>query len=256
MKILFSILFLGVLFSCTTRTDFYVGIWELNKTNGASTLTLSESGELNLEIQKFAAYENLNYQAVEVTHDKADIIAGEGWDCIQLTLHRLTENLCIGNTYKCYIDGNMIDEVFLARKNGHAVGSVDKPEAELIVLPDGYVGEFFIVYQDGEPDPSKLIYINDKGIGFNAGSPELRQLFNANRFFRYAGEKGHIPIVNPRDYKADVHSIPELVRGGAALVVVQKGFNQSGRAEWNEAHEEGIEDGLNIEYFEIRLVAE
>jgi hypothetical protein len=150
----------------------------------------------------------------------------------------------------------MIDEVFLARKNGHAVGSVDKPEAELIVLPDGYVGEFFIVYQDGEPDPSKLIYINDKGIGFNAGSPELRQLFNANRFFRYAGEKGHIPIVNPRDYKADVHSIPELVRGGAALVVVQKGFNQSGRAEWNEAHEEGIEDGLNIEYFEIRLVAE
>jgi hypothetical protein len=256
MNLLFSFVLLGVLFACANRTDFYIGIWELNKENGASTLTLSESGDLNWEIQKFAAYENLNYKAVEVTNDKADIIAGQDRDCIKLTLQRLSENLCIGCTYKCYIDGNMIDEVFIARKNGHPVGSVDKPKAELIVLPDGYVGEFFIVYQDGEPDPSKLIKINDKGIGYNGGSPELRQLFNANRIFRYAGQKGHIPIVNPEDHKEKVHSVSELVRGGATLEIVQKGFNQSGRAEWNEAHGEGIEDDLNIEYFEIRLVAE
>lgn len=113
---LISIVFLLV--SCSNRTEFYLGKWELNEENGISTLSLSENGKLNWDISGVRVFENMTYEAVETSRQNVDITAGQGGDCIKLTLQRLTKNQFMGWNYKCYIDENMIDEVFIARKMG------------------------------------------------------------------------------------------------------------------------------------------
>lgn len=119
-------------------------------------------------------------------------------------------------------------------------------------MPDGYTGVFYIVYQDSERNPSSEIIIDDKGIGINPGEPDLKQLFNANRIFRFEGEERQISILNPNGYGKGLDAKSKSVLEDQGVVIVQKGFNQSPRNDWNTAYGENVKDKWNIEYFEIR----
>jgi hypothetical protein len=252
MKTLTLISLAFLLISCTTNTDFYYGTWELNKENGFSTISLSESKKLNWNLSGIRIFENVPFEVVQISPQEIDIIAGKGDDCIKLTMQKLSDNLCIGCNYKCYIDENMIDEVFILRKNGARFEPIPKSKEETIILPIGYLGEFYIVYQNVNDNFTKPIQINEKGIGVSQANPDLKQLFNVNRIFKFEGQKVMIPIFNPNDYsiKMDVES--EMTFNENEIVIIQKGFNQSGRNDWNKKFDEDVKDNLNIEYFEVR----
>ena len=255
MKTKNFIYLLLILISCSNEPDFYFGTWELNNKNEVSTLTLSKNKTLNWAIHGIGVYEDLSFETIKVSPQKYDIFVGQGNDCIKLTMQRLTDNLSIGCNYKCYINENMIDEVFIARKNGHPIEPIPNPEQETIILPNSYIGDFYIIYQNTGDNPSNLIEINNKGIGINQGEPDLKQLFNTNRAFRIEGEEKHIPIANSNDFitmQSNVLLESISIFENNALVIIQKGFNQSGRNQWNEENDENVKDNLNIEYFEIR----
>jgi len=253
MKTLSLISLSFFLLSCNTKTDFYYGIWELNKENGLSTLSLSESKKLNWDLSETRIFENATFEALKISPSKYNIIAGHGNDCIKLTIERLTDNMCIGCNYKCYIDENMIDEVFVLRKNGTRIEPLQKPEEETIILPVGFLGEFFIAYHQ-DNNPTSTIQINSKGIGNNHGEPDLKQLFNANRIYRFEGQKVHIPILNPSDYTYRFIEELDIDFNESEVVIIQKGFNQSGRNKWNKEFDEDVNKNMNIEYFEIRRI--
>jgi hypothetical protein len=256
MKTKNFIYLLLILTSSRNEPDFYFGTWELNKENEVSTLILSNDKKLNWDFFGTRIFENMPFEAVKISTQRYDILAGQGNDCLKLTLQRLTDNMSIGYNYKCYINENMIDEVFIARKNGHPIEPIPKPEQETIILPNGYIGNFFIVYHNTNDNASNIIYINNKGIGINTGDPDVKQLFNANRSFKYEGQTNLIPILNPNDYTIIKHSngVLDSIRNDTELVIIQKGFNQSGRNAWNKEYDENIKDNFNIEYFEIRLM--
>jgi hypothetical protein len=254
MKTLTLISLAFLLISCTTNTDFYYGTWELNKENGFSTISLSESKKLNWNLSGIRIFENVPFEVVQISPQEIDIIAGKGDDCIKLTMQKLSDNLCIGCNYKCYIDENMIDEVFILRKNGTQIEPIQKPEEETIILPVDYLGEFFIVYYQIDNNPTNTIQIDHKGVGHNPGEPDLIQLFNANRIFRFEGQKEQIPILNPSDYTNQFNLNLNIDFNESDVIVIQKGFNQSGRNKWNKEFDEEVKDNLNIEHFEIRRI--
>lgn len=115
MKTIAYLLIMFIYISCNTQPDFYFGTWELNKQNGLSTMSLSDSKVLNWYIAGIRIYKNMPFIVVQITPQKYNIVFGQGTDCIKLTLQRLTEHMSIGCIYKCYINENMIDEVFIAR---------------------------------------------------------------------------------------------------------------------------------------------
>jgi len=246
------ILLLFIAVSCNKSADFYIGTWELNKENGISTLTISENKTLSWDIRGFRFFEYPDFKAVMLSPEKYDIIAGQDKECSKFTMEKLSDHQCICCDYKCYIDENMIDEVFIFRKNQHPQEPIEKPDKEIIILPKDYEGNFYIVYQYSSDSQSKKIKINDKGIGINQGAPELRQLFNANRSFRFEGQEKDITIANPDDYMECINPKLDSNFKDEEVIVIQKGINQSGRTEWNEEHGEEVRENLNIEHFEVR----
>lgn len=256
MKKLLLLSLLFVLFSCTDRDEFYVGKWELNEENGLSILTISENQTLDWTISGFKLYDNKSFESAKLSPDVYSLFSEKGNDCFKLTLKQLTADICLGCNYKCHINDNMIDEVFLARKNGQPLQDIPAPEKETIVIPEGFEGEFFIIYNEIENRSSKQVDINEKGIGINRGTPELKQLFNANRVFVLEGQEAAIPVFNPSDYRKvlDLNAAISVQENG--VVVIQKGFNQSPRNQWEQAHGIAVNDSLNIEYFEIRSLKE
>lgn len=247
---------LFILFSCVDSDEFYVGTWELNEENGSSTLTISENQKLDWTISGFKLYDNRSFESAKSSPDVYSLISEKGNDCFKLTLQRLTADICLGCNYKCHINDNMIDEVFIARKNGQPLQDIPPPEKETIVIPEGFKGEFFIVYKEIEKHSLKQVEINEKGIGINRGTPDLKQLFNANRVFVLEGQEAAIPVFNPNDYRKvlDLNAAISVQENG--VVVIQKGFNQSPRNQWELAHGIEVNDSLNIEYFEIRSLKE
>lgn len=245
-----SLLFIAI--SCNHRADFYIGTWELNKETGVSTLTLSENKKLNWDIRGMRIMEDVDFKAVKIAPKKYNIISGQDKNCMKITMQKLSDYQCIGCNYKCYIDENMIDEVFVARKNSYPLEPIQKPEKEVIILPKEYEGDFFIVYQYLDDNQSGEIRINDIGIGINQGEPDFRQLFNANRIFRFEGQEKNITIANPDQYYGYLSSEIDSIFKSEKVIVIQQGFNQSGRTDWNKEHAEKVKDNLNIEYFEVR----
>ncbi len=249
MKLTSIILLLFIAISCDNNADFYIGKWELNKENGVSTRTLSADNKFSWDFMGNKIIEDVDFNVVRISSKKYDIICGQGKDRIKMTMQKLSDNQCIGCTYKCNIDENMIDEVFIARKNQHSQEPIQKPDNEVIILPKDYEGDFFVIYQNTDDNQQDNIEINNKGIGLKQGEPELRQLFNTNRTFRFKGQKKKITIVNPNDNQ-------DILRDnsfkGEEVIVVQKGFNQSGRSSWNRENNENVPNNLNIEYFEVQ----
>ena len=249
--LLFTLLF--ILSSYDSKTDFYFGTWELNEKNGASTLTISKDLKLTLDFMGNRMDDFSDFKAIMISPNKFDILAGHDKNCEKFTLEKLSENQCLACNYKCYINENMIDEVFIARKDQHPIEPIQKPNEEVIILPPNYEGDFFIVYQYLDENQSREIKITDKGIGINKGEPDLKQLYNANRSFRFDNQEKIIPIANPKDYKQSSKRFDNLFNDGD-VIIIQKGFNQSGRNDWNKEHNQSIKDNLNIEYFTIRRI--
>jgi len=252
MKFTSIILLLFIAISCDNSAAFYIGKWELNKENGVSTRTLTADNKLSWDFMGNKIIEDVNFNVVRITSLKYDIICGQGKDRIKMTMQKLSNNQCIGCTYKFNIDENMIDEVFIARKDQHPRESIPKPDNEVIILPKDYEGDFFIVYQYSANNQSTEIKINKKGIGINQGEPNLKQLFSANRTFRFEGRKKDITIANPNgshDY-SDIEI--DSIFKNEENIVIQKGFNQSGRSSWNSENNENVPNNLNIEYFEVK----
>lgn len=254
MKHISFILLLLISVSCNNRHDFYFGTWELNKENGLSTLTLSDNQKIDWNLGEMKIMENEDFTSFKLSPKKYNIVSGQGKNCTKLTMQRLSDNQCIGCNYKCWIDENMIDEVFIARKNQHPLESIQKPDKETIILPKNYEGDFFIVYQYSGDNQSKEIKINDKGIGINQGEPDLRQLFNANRLFRFKGHEKNITIANPNGYHGYLNPEFDSIFKDEEVIVIQQGINQSGRTAWNKEHDEKVSNHLNIEYFEVRWI--
>lgn len=247
----FVLLFL-ISVSCNEKDDFYIGTWELNKVNGLSTLTLSDGRKIDWNLSEFKFIENEDFKSIKLSPNKYNILSGRGKNCTKITMQRLSDNQCVGCNYKCWIDENMIDEIFIARKNQHPQEPIQKPDKEIIILPQDYEGDFFIVYQYSAGNQSKEIKINGKGIGTNQGEPDLRQLYNANRSFRFEGQEENITIANPNGYQGYLNPEIDSIFKNEEVLVIQQGINQSGRADWNKEHDEKVENNLNIEYFEIR----
>ncbi|MFB6342882.1 hypothetical protein ACE1ET_14235 [Saccharicrinis sp. FJH62] len=254
MKPILLIPFLFILLSCSNKDDFYVGTWDLNKENGVSTVTFSENKKLNWDIIGTRVMDNMDFEAVKLAPNEYSITSSSGDVPVKLILQRLSKNQCIGCNYKSYVDENMIDEVFIARKNQHPMEPIPKPDQEVIILPEDYTGDFFIVYKYLADDQAGEIKIDDKGIGINKGKPDLKQLFNANRIFRFEGQKKNITIANPNDYGNFLNSNIDSLFKDEDILIIQKGFNQSGRAEWNKEHEEEVKNASNIEYFEVKRI--
>lgn len=252
MKPIIFISFLFIAISCNNNSGFYLGSWELNKENGVSSLTLSENKKLNWDLRGDRIMEDVAFEVVKKTPRKYDIITGQNENCMKITMQKLSDNQCIGCNYKCYIDENMIDEVFIARKDNFPLEPIQKPDEEVIILPKNYDGDFFIVYQELDDNQSRVIRINDKGIGFNQGEPDFRQLFNANRIFRFEGQENNITIANPNGYHNYLSTEIDSLFKDEDVIVIQQGFNQSGRTDWNKVYGEKVKDNLNIEYFEVR----
>ncbi len=252
MKPISFVLLILISISCNKNNDFYIGTWELNKENGLSTLTFSDNKKIHWNLGEIKILENEDFNTIKLSPNKFNILSGQGKNCTKITMQRLSDNQCVGCNYKCYIDENMIDEVFIARKNQHPQEPIQKPEKELIILPKDYEGDFFIVYQYSADNPSKEIKINEKGIGINQGEPDLRQLFNANRLFRFEGQEENITIANPNGYQGYFDPPSDSIYKDEKVIVIQQGINQTGRADWNKEYGEKVENKLNIEYFEIR----
>lgn len=250
-----TILFLFLLFislSCSNSPDFYIGTWELNEDNGLSSLTLSEDRKLNWDLRGTRVMEDEDFEAVQVSPQKYDIRTGLGEDCMKMTIQKLSNTQCIGCTYKCWIDENRIDEVFIMRKDNNPREPIPEPEEEVIVLPNNFEGDFFIVYDQRDANQTGKIRIDHHGVGINPGAPDLRQLFNANRIFKFEGHTKNITIANPNNYNENKNPDIDSLFRDEEVIVVQKGYNQSARNQWNEAHTQNAGNTLNIEYFEMR----
>lgn len=254
MRPILLIITFTFLLSCDNQADFYYGTWELNKKDGVSTLTVSHDNKLTLDFMGVRVDDFLDFNSIRISPNKYDLLSGQGNECMNFTFERINENQCIVCNYKCWIDENMIDEVFVARKNRHPIEPIQKPSKEIIVLPQNYEGDFFIVYQDLDNYQTKEIIIPNNGIGINPSKPELKQLFNANRVFKFENDNKPLPIINPTDYTQRSNTKLESLLKTGESYIIQEGFNQSGRDYWNKEQNQNIKDNLNIEYFTIRRI--
>lgn len=241
---------LCTLFSCGGN-DFHHGTWELGVENNTSTVCFLENGKLNWELSGIKVFDNMPYKTAWLTPEKITIRFGTLDDCEKLTMQRLTDNFCVACNYKCYIDENMIDEVFIARKNGYPLAAIPLPVQQTIILPNNLKGEFFIVYTCLEPGEPQTIIISDKGTGIAQTEPNLTQLFITNRIFKFQNMEASIPVMNSNQYGKKPGAEPDSVFNNSQFAIIQKGFNQSPRNDWNEKLNENISNHINIEYFEI-----
>jgi hypothetical protein len=249
MKLMTLFLLLAFAISCNQSDDFYIGKWELNEENDVSTITLSVDNKYSWDFMGNKLFADIDFKAVNVDSEKYDILIGHGSDRRKITMEKLSDNQCIGCTYKIYINENMIDEVFIARKDQHFREPFPKPDNEVIILPNNYEGDFFIIYQNRKDNQQADIKINKKGIGINQGELNLRQLYNTNRTFRFIGHDKDIAIANPDNYSDK--KIDSIYKD-EEFIVIQKGINQSGRKDWNRENNENIPNNLNVEYFELK----
>lgn len=253
----FSLCFLV---ACNSREDFFYGKWDLGYRNGHSVLTIREDKTADLVIQGAEYIKDTPFKIAEQSSNSVTIEIDEGNSCLRLTLHKANRNQCLGHNFKCYIDENMIDEVFLARRDGTPRREVAVPNKETITLPDNYRGEFFIIYQAEAHEHAKALAINENGYAYSKGIPQLEQLFNANREFRYSGKANEIKILNPNYY--GINGFKYLIENANSkmsadeIVIFQKGFNQATRNRWNSEHATTVNNNINIEYFEIGDLAE
>lgn len=252
MKNIFFGAFLFATISCNVKDDFYYGTWDTNIENDVSTIKLYENNTISWNVRDFMFLENKKFKVSRLSPQKVSITSGVDKGCTKITMQKISKNQCIFYNYKCWIDENMVDEVAIARKNKKPLEQISKPEKQVILLPKDYEGEFFIVYQETQNSSLEKIIINDKGIGFNPGEPDFKQLFNANRVFKYEGQEDNIKLANPNNYRWDISQATDIRFKDNEVIVIQKGYNQYGRTLWNEDHKENVKNNLNIEGFEVR----
>lgn len=65
------------------------------------------------------------------------------------------------------------------------------------------------------------------------------------------GGNEHIVLANPDGYQTDSDQINFVEFKDQGVVIVQKGFNQTPREEWNKIYGQNVANDLNVEYFEV-----
>ena len=243
-KNIFLICFLLFLFSCNSENEFYYGTWK-SKTQDV-TIELNKDSTITWKVSDIYFFENNPFKVVDKSSKQIKINVSTEFPLeIDFESCSNKNEQCLITSYKSYINKNMIDEVILANKNGQ-VQHIKRPEIQTIQLPDSLNGEFYIIYKEKKNQDSK-IEINTNGIGYSLGKPDKLQLFNANRKFYFKNSSSNISIVNPDNY----NHVNDSCRVNNGIVVIQHGFNQSGRDMWNKENKMKIDENFNIEYFEL-----
>lgn len=238
--------------SCNEGSEFIYGNWEIGKENRKSKIIIEPEGKISWTIGDIKYLEGESFTISEKKENRITLKGGSGNDCFKLIFELENENVSILSNYKCYIDENMIDEVALARKNGNLESKLKKPKEETIILPRGYKGEFYIVYNPDSNEELDTVRINERGIGYSNREPQLKQLFNANRIIRHEGSDKNIEILNPTSYNLGRMKKDKLISmQHGECAILQIGINQSGRDSWNELNELEVAENINIEYFKI-----
>lgn len=229
MRCFFFIVLL-FLISCKPEIDSIYGTWEIGEKTGMSTVIIEPRNMISWIVQDFKVIDRQAFAKLE-DDNKITLSGGSEEDCFRLTFEFESDDQAIFSNYKCYIHDNMIDEIALAKRNGSVDSELSIPQKEVIILPNEFSGEFFIVYSIEKNSHCDTIKINDRGIGYCFRKPDCRQLLRPNRVFQF----------DQSDINTEMRKIS----------VIQKGMNQSSRQQWNKSYGLDMAHYVNIEYFSI-----
>lgn len=233
------------------KVDFFYGEWDINEENLTARCIIKKNKTLSWTLNNFDLLVNEEFIVSEKAENKVTIEGEQGKKCFRFTFEKTDSNQALVCNYKCWIDKGMIDEVMVARKSVQEFQVSSKPNKEIISLPDGYVGKFHIIYDESNNRHSNKVVIDKTGIGYSQGEIQFKQLFNANRVFKYAKGGKEIPILNPKKYGCIEREELKNITRSSALGIIQLGYNQSAREYFNTDQNLKIRDNINIEYFEI-----
>ena len=243
--------------SCSSENSFIYNSWQLGETEGISELKIDINEGITWTITGVDLMKNSNFSILEQSEDTVIIESDYSKDSSSLSnpndlkarlkLIKIDNENCIVVTYKSNIQENRIDEIGYARAASINDNQIEIQPNQLILLPDDYIGKFYIIYEESKKNNDSKLKINKKGIGLSQAFPNLKQLFNANRNFQYYDSNENISLINPKGYYFR-ESIFDNVEDDE-LVVIQLGFNQEARTYWNYDNQLNIQS--NIEFFEI-----
>ena len=252
----YHIVLILIITSCNQQKTDIQGIWQLGVEKGQSEITITSNG-IEWRTGDFELIEKTNYELIENEFCSLSIKPNhDNPGANKLSFIKLDNNCMLVVNYKDYINKDMIDEVMLAKLDLNQSCSFPEIEIQNIILPENYIGNYFIVYDELYESKSKTIQIDESGIG-KSTKLDLLQLFNSNRKINFSKTNKNIPIINPKQYgQINLCSVNICKYGDQDLVIIQHGFNQSPRKMWNEENNFVAKNNINIEYFECITIKE
>jgi len=251
----YIIIFL-IISSCSQQKTDIQGIWQLGIEKGQSEMSIT-SNEIEWRTGNFELIEKTNYELVESEFRSQTIKPdSDNPGANKLSFIKLDKNCMLVVNYKDYINKDMIDEVMLAKLDLKQSCRFPEIEIQNIRLPENYLGNFFIVYDELYESYSETIQIEESGIG-KSSKLELLQLFNSNRNVTFSKTNKTIPILNPKQYgELNLKSINIDKYDDLGFVIIQQGINQSPREMWKEENNFAAKNNVNIEHFECITVTQ
>ncbi len=251
-----TIIAIFIALSCSNRKDFLNGKWEIGneeenvefQITDDNRFTWSISGINIIDQSKFdRQYGNMNQVTI-------DIPEGKNAPCSRFTFIKQNENTLLVINYKCYINNQLVDEVFIAKRKNEKPIPIKNSSHETIILPEGFIGNFYITYTEEFTKSIKNIEINNGGIG-EGGVPSYKQLFNSSRTFKYKNRNNEIAIVNPEHY-GELYLKPNQILKYSAedTVIIQLGYNQDKREDWIDQTGIRLETNENVEHFKCMIL--
>ncbi len=251
MKLINTIIVLSLL-SCSNQHDFFYGVWEIGDEKGKSQFVISKENKLTWNVSESSIIDNESFIIEEDTKGNMTIFIPDSSlnAATRLKLIKQDNQTVFIINYKCHINKEMIDEVALAKRNVNQSDNIALPKNQEIILPINYLGEFYLIYSEHTDEVFSKIELNRNGVG-EGGCPDFKQLFNANRTFRFENSNQVLNIINPKKY-GELDLNLNLLNGyeNDDLVIIQFGFNQSRRENWIENIGLRIKEDQNIEHFE------
>jgi len=251
MKHLVKFIFvLGLLFlhSCAIDNHDVYGTW-YSTDSGDSKIAIGRDNEFTHSLNDFLVLDRVPYEIKSDQDGHFDVQLLESENARRYNFYFLNPSCAIVTTYKNHIHPLMIDELGVLKKSIKEVCEIELPQKERYVIPRNFEGYFYVIYSENTHDDE--VKIENNGIARNGLAEELH-LFNCNREFRFENADQNIQVVNPRRYgllgidKNELISLSET-----DIVIVQYGYNQSGRDGWNYDNKMNVSNSINIEYFEI-----
>lgn len=253
MKLTYFIIIVLMLTSCNQEKTDLQGIWQLGIEKGQNVISITPN-EIEWTTDNFQLIEKTSYTLLASEFGSLSIQLESSEN--KLSFIRMDKNCMIVVNYKDHINKDMIDEVSLAKLDLNQSCHFPEIEVQNIRLPENYLGDFFILYDESLESKSATIQIEESGIG-KSSTLELLHLFHSNRNVTYSETNRSIPVLNPKHYGVLNLSATDLAKyQDQDIVIIQHGMNQSPRDIWNEANRFVAKKNINIEHFECITVTE